>query len=235
MFKSEMQLLLILSLMIVIFNNGCTSKEQSASKEVVTTDVKKEEIKTNMAKSKKTILCFGNSLTAGYGLDEDKAWPYLLQQKLASLDLDHSYTVVNAGLSGETSAGGLGRIDWVLNQQVDIFILELGANDMLRGLDVTETRKNLDAILDKVKAKYPDVQIIIAGLYSPPNMGVDYEKAFNKIYPDLAKDDNSSLIPFFLNNVAQIDSLNLPDGKHPNEQGQVVVMANIWETLKELI
>jgi len=235
MFKIEMQLFLIFILFVGIVNIGCTSKEQDASKEVVTSGVEKEQTSTKETQSKKTILCFGNSLTAGYGLDEDKAWPFLLQQKLSSLDLPYAYTVVNAGLSGETSAGGLGRIDWVLNQQVDIFILELGANDMLRGLDVTETRKNLLAILDKVKTKYPDVQIIIAGLYSPPNMGADYERAFNKIYPELAKDDNASLIPFFLNNVAQIDSLNLPDGKHPNEKGQVIVMQNIWENLKELI
>jgi acyl-CoA thioesterase-1 len=235
MVKIEMEYLLILFVMIGMFAISCTSKEQTASKEVVSFEAKKEETSTKTAKSQKTILCFGNSLTAGYGLDENKAWPYLLQQKLSSLDLPYSYSVVNAGLSGETSAGGLGRIDWVLNQHVDIFILELGANDMLRGLDVTETRKNLSAILDKVKLKYPDVQIIIAGLYSPPNMGTDYEKAFNKIYPELAQGDNSSLIPFFLNNVAQIDSLNLSDGKHPNEKGQVIVMANIWETLKELI
>ncbi len=233
--KSALALGFVSILGLLILMNACTQKEQAVPKEVVENQAKKEESTTNMSKSNKTILCFGNSLTAGYGLDENLAWPYLLQQKLADLDLPYTYTVVNAGLSGETSAGGLGRIDWVLSQPVDIFILELGANDMLRGLDVTETRKNLFAIIDKVKEKYPKAEVIVAGMLSPPNMGIAYENSFNAIYPDLAKTNDSSLIPFFLNRVAQVDSLNLDDGKHPNELGQKIVLANVWETLKELI
>ena len=233
--KSALHLVFIMSIGLMLLMNACTSKEQTVPKEVAENQVKTEESTATTSKPNKTILCFGNSLTAGYGLDENLAWPFLLQQKLSELDLPYTYTVVNAGLSGETSAGGLGRIDWVLNQPVDIFILELGANDMLRGLDVIETRKNLFAIIDKVKDKNPKTEVIIAGMLSPPSMGKAYENSFNAIYPELAKANESSLIPFFLNSVAHVDSLNLADGKHPNESGQKIVLANVWETLKEHI
>ena len=181
----------------------------------------------------KGILFFGNSLTAGYGLDESEAFPTLIQNRLDSLGMN--YLVINGGLSGETSSGGKNRIDWVLRNKVDIFVLELGANDMLRGLDLTSTEQNLKEILDKVRAANPDVRIIIAGMQAPPNMGKEYTTKFAAIYPRLAKSYNAGLIPFFLENVAAVPELNLPDGKHPNAQGQKIVMENVWKVLKSYL
>lgn len=212
---------------------ACQNTQQRVDSEVEMNEEKLTTMKEEIPSKNKTILCFGNSLTAGYGLDENQAWPYLMQQRIDSLGLQ--YSVVNAGLSGETTAGGLGRIDWVLNQPVDYFILELGANDMLRGLDVNATFENLKGILDKVRAKNPNIKIIIAGILSPPNMGRDYEEAFNKIFPDLAKAYDATRIPFFLEGVAGIDSLNLGDGKHPNAIGQKIVLENVWKSLTSLI
>src|SRR5690606_32445490 len=133
----------------------------------------------------KTILCFGDSITAGYGLDDDNdAYPALLQQKLDSLDLN--YTVINSGVSGETTAGGRSRIDWVIKQNVDLFLLELGANDGLRGVALSETRANLQAIINVVKEKSPNTTIILAGMELPPNMGQEYTTEFRQLYADIA-------------------------------------------------
>lgn len=220
-------------LVLLCFMTACQSKQQEATKDVVNNSAKKTVDAAVDDVKKKTILCFGNSLTAGYGLDEYQAWPALLQKRLDSLSLP--YKVVNAGLSGETSAGGLGRIDWVLNQQVDYFILELGANDMLRGLDVEATQVNLAGILERVKEKNQNIKVIIAGMVSPPNMGPDYEKKFNAIFPSLSKAFDAVHIPFFLEGVAGIDSLNLADGKHPNARGQHIVLENVWDKLKYVI
>jgi len=181
----------------------------------------------------KNILFFGNSLTAGYGLDPEFAFPDLIQQKIDGEKMN--FKVINAGLSGETSAGGLSRIDWVLSQYVDVFILELGANDGLRGLPLASTRKNLQGILDKVKLKYPNVEIVIAGMMVPPNMGETYSKEFGEIYPDLARKNNAALIPFLLEGVAGNPDLNLPDGIHPNVEGHQIVADNVWKALKPFL
>lgn len=181
-------------------------------------------------KPDKTILFFGNSLTAGYGVDPSEAFSALIQNRLDSLGM--SYKVVNAGVSGETTAGGSGRIDWVLRQPVDIFVLELGGNDGLRGIPVIETRKNLQAILDKVKAKYPDVQLVLAGMQVPPNMGSTYAAEFRALYPELAKQNDAILIPFLLEGVGGEPELNLPDGIHPTPEGHKIVAENVWAILK---
>ena len=183
--------------------------------------------------SKQSILFFGNSLTAGFGLDPQLAFPNLIHEKIEALGQD--YTVINAGLSGETSAGGFSRIDWVMNQPFDIFILELGANDGLRGLPLESTRENLQGIIDKVKAKNPDIKIVLAGMMVPPNMGEDYSTEFVKIYPDLAKTNDISLIPFLLDGVAGNPDLNLPDGIHPNIEGHQIVAETVWEVLRPLL
>jgi acyl-CoA thioesterase I len=182
---------------------------------------------------KKVILFYGNSLTAGMGLDMEQAFPNLIQQKLNKIRED--YLVVNAGLSGETSAGGFNRIDWVLQQKIDIFVLELGANDGLRGLPLESTRQNLQGIINKVKQKYPEVKVIIAGMRVPPNMGADYVSEFVKIFPELAKNNNAKLIPFLLDGVAGNPDLNLPDGIHPNVEGHQIVADNVWKTLTLLL
>ena len=154
----------------------------------------------------KTILFFGNSLTAGYGVDPSEAFPALIQNKIDSLKLD--YKVINGGVSGETSAGGNGRIDWILRQPVDIFVLELGGNDGLRGIPLTETKKNLQAIIDKVKTKYPEAKLVLAGMQIPPNMGQQYATEFKNLYPGLAEKNKASLIPFLLQGVGGDPKLN---------------------------
>lgn len=222
-------LLLFASLLIL----SCKNKQQEVKEVVTDQTIQTKDVIKSTETVKKTILCFGNSLTAGYGLDEKEAWPSLLNMRLDSLKL--GYKTVNAGISGETSSGGLNRIDWVLNQKVDVFILELGANDMLRGLDINVTEINLRQILKRVHAKYPGIPIVIAGMLAPPNMGVAYEKQFSGIFKKLANEFNGKLIPFFLANVAGIENLNLPDRLHPNAQGQKIVLENVWEQLKEVL
>jgi acyl-CoA thioesterase-1 len=182
----------------------------------------------------KTILFFGNSLTAGYGVDPIQAFPALIQQKIDSMHLP--YKVINGGVSGETSAGGNQRIDFVLKQQpVDIFVLELGANDGLRGIPLSETRKDLQSIIDKVKAKYPDAKLVLAGMQIPPNMGQAYATDFRKIFPELAKKNNMILIPFLLEGVGGEARLNQQDGIHPTPEGHQIVAQNVWKELKGIL
>lgn len=182
----------------------------------------------------KTILFFGNSLTAGYGLDDPaQAFPALIQNKIDSMHL--SYKVVNAGVSGETSAGGNGRIAWILKQPVDVFVLELGANDGLRGIPTTETKKNLQSIIDKVKGKYPNAKLLLAGMMVPPNMGEKYSRDFRNVYPELAKENNMSLVPFLLEGVGGVASLNQRDGIHPTAEGHKIVAENVWKELVKLL
>lgn len=213
---------------------GCQQTTEQQTNNKPKTDITQTVTKPVDTQNKsKTILFFGNSLTAGFGLDQAQSFPSLIQEKLKSANLD--YKVINAGLSGETTAGGLGRVDWMLKNKVDIFILELGANDGLRGIKTTSTKANLQGIVDKVKAKYPDCQIILAGMEAPPNMGEKFTSSFRKLFKDLAKENDLSLIPFLLKDVAGEENLNLPDGIHPNVEGQKIVAANVWETLKELL
>ena len=181
----------------------------------------------------KTILCFGNSITAGYGLDPDLAYPNVLEQILNEDGYD--YKVMNAGLSGETSAGGLTRIDWVLQNKIDVFILELGANDGLRGLPLIQTKSNLQSIIQKVKKKYPKAQIVIAGMMVPPNMGKDYATEFSYVFNELATENDAILIPFLLDGVGGKPELNLPDGIHPNIEGHKIVAQNVYNALKEML
>jgi acyl-CoA thioesterase I len=193
-----------------------------------------ETTDTSNAIARKTILFFGNSLTAGYGLDDpNQAFAGLIQTRLDSLGLP--WQVVNAGVSGETTAGGEGRIDWILKQSVDIFVLELGGNDGLRGIPVDETRENLQTIIDKVKAANPNVKIMLAGMMVPPNMGPDYGKAFQTIYPDLAAKNKTALISFLLEGVGGEPKLNQPDGIHPTPEGHRIVMETVWKELQPLI
>lgn len=183
----------------------------------------------------KTILFFGDSLTAGYGLDDaaTEAFPGLIQKKINEAKLP--YRVINSGLSGETTAGGLRRIDWVLRMPVDIFVLELGGNDGLRGLPPAVAAKNLQGIIDKVRAKNPSAQIVIAGMTMPTSMGEAYVREFAAIYPALAKTNDAVLIPFLLEGVGGRPELNLPDGFHPNVAGHKIVADVVWKTLQPLL
>ncbi|QED36632.1 arylesterase [Antarcticibacterium arcticum] len=179
------------------------------------------------------ILFFGTSLTAGMGLDSEEAFPAVIQQKIDSLDL--GYEVVNAGLSGETSAAGKNRIGWVLKQKVDVFVLEIGANDGLRGVPIEETRKNLQAIIDTVRAKGPDTEIILAGMQIPPNMGQAYATEFRELFPSLAQENDLYLISFLLEDVGGNPKLNQQDGIHPTAEGQKILARNVWEVLYPVI
>lgn len=218
-----------LSLMFLILS--CTGK--AAKQDNVPEKTEAANTAASTKKTTSTILFFGNSLTAGMGLEVEEAFPALVQQKLDSADL--TYTVINAGLSGETTASGKNRLSWLLKQKVDVFVLELGANDGLRGIPLEETRKNLQAMINEVKAHNSEVIIVLAGMQIPPNMGVDYVGEFKKIYPDLATENNVELIPFLLQGVAGDQDLNQADGIHPTAEGQVIVANNVWEILKEIL
>lgn len=181
----------------------------------------------------KTILFFGNSLTAGYGVEPEEAFPALIGKQIDSLDLP--YKVVNAGVSGETSAGGNSRVDWILKQPVDVFVLELGANDGLRGIPVAETKKNLQSIVDKVKAKYPSVKLVLTGMQVPPNMGQQYATDFRALFPALARQNKMTLVPFLLEGVGGEARLNQQDGIHPTPEGHRIVAQNVWHYLGPLL
>lgn len=179
------------------------------------------------------VLFFGDSLTAGYGLSPEEAFPALIEKNITKSG--KKVKVVNAGLSGETSAGGLSRIDWILRQPVDVFVLELGANDGLRGLPLDQTRTNLQGIISKVKGKYPTAKLVLAGMMVPPNMGENYSNEFKKIYPDLAKKNGATLIPFLLENVAGNEKLNQADGIHPNTEGHKLVAEHVGKFIEKLL
>jgi acyl-CoA thioesterase-1 len=179
------------------------------------------------------IVVLGDSLAAGLGVDLSEAFPALIQSKIEAGG--YPDRVVNAGVSGDTSADGLGRIDWLLKQRIDVLILELGGNDGLRGLPVTSTRANLQAIIDRVKRSYPKALIIIAGMQMPPNMGEEYDGAFRKLYPDLAAANHAALIPFLLEGVGGKPELNQPDQIHPNVEGHKIVADNVWKVLYPLL
>ena len=191
-------------------------------------------VNASYAQEQKTILFFGNSLTAGMGVQPQQAFPALIDEKLSQAG--YNYKVINAGLSGETTAGGVTRIDWILkNNNIDIFILELGANDGLRGIKPEQTRANLAKIIDKVSASETGVQIVLAGMQVPPNMGIDYASEFKSIFPDLAKSKKVKLIPFLLQDVGGEKKLNQSDGIHPNPEGHKKLAENVWKVLKSLL
>jgi len=203
-------------------NNDKSTPKNQVQKEVV-----------ESAQTTKNILFFGTSLTAGLGLDPTEAYPALIQNKIDSLKLP--YKVINGGLSGETSAGGKGRIDWLLKQKVDVFVLELGSNDGLRGVPVAETTKNLQSIINTVKAKYPNAKLVMTGMQMPPSMGAKYASDFKNMFPALAKKNNMSLIPFLLDKVGGVPKLNQPDGIHPTAEGDKILAENVWVVLKPLL
>ncbi|MBC3540228.1 arylesterase [Rufibacter sediminis] len=216
-------------LLFVWLGTGCSG---NGSQDEVKSDQESETAK-KAPPVMKNILFFGNSLTAGYGLNPSESFPALIQKKIDSLNLP--YKAINAGLSGETSAGGKNRIDWLLRQPVDVFVLELGANDGLRGIPPTETKKNLQAIVDKVKAKYPEAKLVMAGMEVPPNMGGAYASEFRVIFRQLAEQNNMALVPFLLEGVGGVRSLNQADGVHPTAEGQKILASNVWEVLKGVL
>lgn len=222
----------LISAVFVVFllascNNSSPQQNSQAPSDSTSQDTAKTE-------STKRILFFGNSLTAGLGLDDQtEAFPALIQAKIDSLGL--GYTCINAGLSGETSAGGKDRIDWLLKDKIDVFVLELGANDGLRGISPDATYQNLNEIVNKVKKAYPDCKLVLTGMMVPPSMGDQYFKDFAAIFPKLAKEQNMTLVPFLLDKVAGIQSLNQGDGVHPTKEGQQILAENVWTHLKTIL
>jgi acyl-CoA thioesterase-1 len=188
---------------------------------------------TSAVPQSRIVLFLGDSITAGYGLDLSQAYPALVQQKIDAQGW--SFKAVNAGQSGDTSATGLERLDWLLRNKIDVLVLELGGNDGLRGLPVEGTRKNLQAIIDRTRAKYPAVQIIIAGMKVPPNMGAEYSKNFEAIYPHLAKKNKAVLIPFILEGVGGVAALNFPDRVHPTAKGHEMIAETVWKALEPVL
>lgn len=179
------------------------------------------------------VLFLGTSLTAGYGLGAEFAYPAVIQAKIDTAGLP--FRVVNAGLSGETSAGGLSRLEWSLQEPVSVLVVELGANDGLRGLSVDAMRRNLETIIRRTRERYPDAGIVIAGMEAPPNMGPEYTASFREVYPELARDHGAALVPFLLEGVAGDPALNQDDRIHPTAEGQRRVADNVWRALEPLL
>jgi acyl-CoA thioesterase-1 len=189
-------------------------------------------IKPEIATGRAKIVAFGDSLTAGFGLTENESYPYLLQEKLKADGYD--YEVVNAGVSGDTSQGGLERIDWVLGMDnVKILILELGANDLLRGIPVATMRSNLDKMIRKAQEK--NVKVLLCGMIAPPTMGPQYQRDFTTTFPQLANEYKVNFVPFILENIALKKELNQADGIHPNADGERIMTDNVYKELKKIL
>lgn len=225
---SKIQRILFLLFIFSIVSCSTPEKKEKPVDEVKTT-APAEEIDESSGK----ILFFGNSLTAGYGLDISEAFPALIQEKIN--EEGYKYKVINAGLSGETTATGNSRVDWILEQDIDIFVLELGANDGLRGIPLSTTRANLKSIIKKVWEKDENIEIVLAGMEIPPNMGPEYTSEFRQIYKDIAAEYELALIPFLLKGVGGIPELNLPDGIHPTPEGHAIIVDNVWPVLEPLL
>lgn len=223
-----------LFLALILFSACGKSTETTAEATSETPAVATKDVAAPVAASdaRPVILAFGDSLTEGYGLEKAQAYPTLLQQRLT--EKGYSYQVVNAGISGDTSSGGLHRLDAALKtHKVEIMILELGANDMLRGKDLRDTRQNLATMIEKAQTK--SIKVVLAGMEAPTNFGEDYQRDFHNLFPDLAKEYKVALIPFFLTDVAGKADLNQGDGIHPNVKGTQLVLENVWRVLEPLL
>jgi acyl-CoA thioesterase-1 len=186
-----------------------------------------------VASGRPVVLFVGTSLTAGLGVDPDDAYPALLEKKIAAAGLD--YRVVNAGVSAETSAGALRRIDWLMRQPVSVLVLETGANDGLRGQDPKDTRSNIQAILERARAQKPSPRLVLVGMLALHNLGREYGEAFRAIYPELSHRNDAVLVPFLLEGVAGVPSLNQADGLHPTPEGHARMAENVWPYLKPVL
>jgi acyl-CoA thioesterase-1 len=188
---------------------------------------------TQPAPGKKSVVFLGDSLTAGLGVQSSEAFPSLVAEKISAAGL--SFDVENAGLSGDTTAGGLRRIDWLLQRPIDVLVIELGANDGLRGLDLKSMKANLQTIIDKTKAKNAQVKIVLAGMQVPPNLGAEYAAGFQRVFKELAQENNATLIPFLLEGVGGHRELNQADLIHPSASGHRVVAELVWRTLEPIL
>ena len=183
--------------------------------------------------SSRVVLFFGDSLTAGFGVSSDEAFPALIQKKIQSAGWNME--VVNAGLSGETTAAGVRRIDWVLNRKIDVLVLALGGNDGLRGIPLEATRRNLQEIIERTRGRCPQVKIVVAGMQIPPTLGPEYTTGFQAIFPAIARKNGAVLIPFLLEGVGGMRELNQVDGIHPSPEGHRIIAQNVWKVLEPLL
>jgi acyl-CoA thioesterase-1 len=181
----------------------------------------------------KTLVFLGDSISAGFGVKADEAFPALVSEKIREAHLP--FQVENAGLSGDTTAGGLRRIDWLLQRKIDVLVIELGGNDGLRGLPVSAIKSNIQAIIDKARAKYPEVKIVIAGMQIPPNLGPDYARSFQQVFAEIAQANNATLIPFLLEGVGGLRQFNQADSIHPNPTGHRMIADVVWKTLEPIL
>ena len=181
----------------------------------------------------RTVLFIGTSLTAGLGLNPDSAYPQLIQERIEAAHLP--FDVVNAGVSGETTAGLLRRLDWLLRGNFDVVLVESGANDGLRGTPVAAVRENLKEVLTKIRAAHPRAQVMLVQMEAPPNMGADYTTAFHALFGEVARETGATLVPFLLQGVAGDRSLNQADGIHPNQRGEHIVAENVWRSLEPVL
>ena len=214
-------------------NNMAVSKSSAVRSESVSAQVSGGEASRAVATRAPVVLFFGTSLTAGYGLNPDQAFPALIEEKAQAEGMP--IKAVNAGLSGETTAGAVRRIDWVLRTPADLVVIEAGANDALRGLSTTAAKANLERLVAAVHQRQPSAKIALIQMEAPPNYGVAYTSSFRRIYTDVAAKEGLPLLPFLLTGVAGIPRLNQADGVHPNVSGEKIVADNIWKSLKPLV
>lgn len=226
-------LYLLLGASVLIGACGSDDADTEAAVRTLPDAPKAERDSADVESSEPVIMFLGNSITAGYGIDPEDAFPQLIQERIDSLGWN--FRVVNAGLSGETSAGGLRRVQWLLDQPVSVLVIELGGNDGLRGISPDVTRRNLAEIIEIARDRNPGVAILLAGMQIPPNLGHEYTRRFREIYPSLAQEQGVALIPFLMENVGGIASLMQRDGIHPTESGHRIMAENVWEVLGPLL
>lgn len=222
-----------LLLVLTVWGCGPSDTKTNSQADAASATTASADSKPANPTKKQIILFYGNSLTAGYGVEPAQAFPALIGQKIEAARLQ--YQVVNAGLSGETTAGGKSRISWVMRQPVSVFVLELGGNDGLRGLPMAATRQNLQAIMDTVRRKSPQAILVLAGMQIPPNMGTSYTKEFRELFKELATRNRAVLIPFLLEGVGGVAKLNQSDGIHPTPAGHKIVANTVWKVLQPLL
>jgi acyl-CoA thioesterase-1 len=207
---------------------GSSSEERAA-----TAAEDRSRASTGTPAERSVVLFLGTSLTAGLGLEAEEAYPALIQERIDEVGLP--FRAVNAGVSGETSAGGLRRIDWLLRESVAVLVLELGANDGLRGLGTDQMRANLREIIERTLAAHPAACLVIAGMEAPPNMGRSYTRAFRRVFVELADEYEAVLIPFLLDGVGGVPELNQADGLHPTAEGQQLIAESVWVVLEPVL